>query len=476
MILTNFALIILGLFLFLIKTLYFTYLFQIKEYRFDRLLSAIGEQNVFSFLYGIELRFPAKKLRNLGILGVCTITGFGASVFLINLPFSDLVYLFLLIPLFSFSLVSLLVGLSQLPVHIYRERIIRRASRKLQTSTAERVAITGSFGKTSVKEFLFELLNPHFSVVKTDKNMNTDVGVALSILKHLKKNTDICIIEMGAYRTGELAKICSFVYPQKVIVTAFGNQHIDLYGSKEQLVAAESEPLSFLGLDGVAYINKDIPEYMQLTASSEFSVVSYSMHTTSADIHAEGITADNTGTRAVIHYKEKSFPIQTRLLGKHTVQNLLPAIAYTMDRGVSKASIQKSIKALEPIPAKLSLHTGHNRSIIINDSSNSNVEGFTEAIRVLQMFPQKKKIIVSKGIIELGKDKHNSYKTLMRTLHSTDITLFTTDSDFTREGKRSVQLFNSEEDLLTKLLSTIDPDTALVLEGRFTEHFIKKIL
>lgn len=476
MILVTFALIIIGLFLFLLKALYFTYMFQIKEYRFDRLLSTVREMGVFQFLYGIDFRLPAKKIRNMGITGITGCIGLISPLFLINLPLDELAYLFVLIPLFAFTIVSLLVGVSQIPVRVYRERLIALAASKLEASDAERIAITGSYGKTSVKEFLYELLKPHFHVMKTDKNMNTDVGVAISILKHLKKNTEICIIEMGAYRTGEIAKICSYVHPQKVIVTAFGNQHVDLYGSKDILVAAESEPLSFIGLDGVAYINKDIPEYEKLTSAAEFTTVSYSLSDTSASIYATGISADAEGTKATVHYKGKSFPLQTKLLGKHTIQNLLPVIAYVMDRGVGQTEIQKSIRHLEPIPAKLSIHSGYKKATVINDSNNSNVEGFIEAIHILDMFPNKKKLIVSKGIIELGSEKKASYTQIGDTLRETDSRLYTTDEDFKLSGKASVTVFATEEELLHALLETIDAETVVLLEGRFSEHFIKKLL
>ncbi len=477
MILVKFILLVLILFVFLAKMLAFLYRFQIKEYRFDRLFSSIRETGWFPFLYSSEFRMPAKSVRNLGIIAVLFVLSLPVTLLAYYLTAPILLLALILMPVQAFLLVSMCVFFTDIPVFIYRELKIKQAARLVAASKAHMIAITGSYGKSSVKELLYSLLSTRFKVGKTDKNMNTDIGVALCIMRSLKKNSEFFIAEVGAYRLGETAKIASFIKPKSVIVTAFGNQHVDLYGSKEALVLAESEPLQFLNEDGVAYLNADIPEFAEITQGAQYRIRTYSMKKKSASIYASNMKADARGTQATIHLGEHTFEIQTKLLGSHSIQNLLPCILFARDHGVSVTDIRRAIAGVEAIPHKLSLHSGLHDSTIISDSINSNVNGFIEAIKVAHMFPQKHKYIVSKGIIELGVQKQESYHQIVEELKHTHLTLLTTDKDFADLTVRSqVQVFPNEAELQTYIDKHLHKDTLLVIEGRFPQAFISRYI
>jgi UDP-N-acetylmuramoyl-tripeptide--D-alanyl-D-alanine ligase len=478
MIFAKFLVMSAGAFFFLVKAIEFVYRYQIKEYRFDRMGSYIREEGWNSVLYGVRYGIPARTARNVILAG----TSFGVAVIgaalTYALPWPVMLFAFLLNPILALATVSALVGLTQLPADWHRRRIIARATRKLAGSSVKIIAVTGSYGKSSVKELLYEVLKRDFAVAKTDKNMNTDVGVALSLLKHLNGDTEYFIAEMGAYRTGEIARICSFAPPTYVIVTAFGNQHVDLYGSREALVEAESEPLLFMANNGRAYINKDIPEYEPLVRKLRPSHTHYALNTEKADITASEIVSDHRGTRATIRYRGRTHRLHTPLLGRHSVANILPVIAFATDRGMEMKTVLDTLRHVTPVKHKLSLHEGPRNSVVISDSANSNVNGFLEAIRVLATFPQKRKIMVSKGIIELGKEKEASYRRLVQELVSSRTPLLTTDPLFARIGEATdlISLYENEEQLKETIDRELGSDTVVLLEGRFTEGFAKRYI
>jgi UDP-N-acetylmuramoyl-tripeptide--D-alanyl-D-alanine ligase len=367
-----------------------------------------------------------------------------------------------------------LVFLTGIPVTIYREYKIAQAARKIRASEAIFIVVTGSYGKTSVKEYLYSILKTKYNVAKTEKNMNTDIGVALSVLKNLKKNTDYFITEVGAYKKGEIAKICRFVRPTIVVITAFGNQHIDLYGSKEALVTAETEPIDYLRVGGTVYISSDIPEYEKIVKGAEYQVRTVSTRH-AADYRAKDVKASHRGVEAQIKTPTDEFEMKTSLLGEHVVSNLLPAIACAMDLGVTKSRVRIAIKELDYIENKLSLHKNKIGATIISDGSNSNLEGFIEAIKTAAQFPNEDKYIVSKGIIELGNQKEESYKKIIKELLDTDIILLTTDPLFANLSKKQVLLFDNESFLKDHLMQYLHADNLLLIEGRFSPDFMRAV-
>src|SRR3990167_9050229 len=201
-----FIIILVTLILTFLKSLHLTYLFQIKEYRLDRFMSMMRERGFLRTLYSFYIRFPALSLRNSLIVFLILI--FELGLFLSVFEFPEIyILLNILLPMAPFMallFVILTIYLTAIPVFFYRKIIIIRAYFKVRNSKAIFIGITGSYGKTSVKEFIYSLLSTQYQTGKTDANMNTDVGVAQAILKNLQNNTEFFVVEFGAYRKGEI--------------------------------------------------------------------------------------------------------------------------------------------------------------------------------------------------------------------------------------------------------------------------------
>ncbi len=458
------------------KILELIYIFQIKEYRFDRFRAYLNDTGLLKALYGTWFRLPAKTVRNFLLVSITGITG--AAFLIISMPFWGLEYFILallLIPFTALVLVSFAVYLTEPLAQIRRNSLIDRAKRKVRGSKAVFIGVSGTYGKTTTKEFLYQILSAKYQTAKTDKNMNSESGVAISILKNLKEHTQYFVAEVGAYKRMEVYRACEIFHPKYAVITAFGNQHLDLFGSHENLVRSESEILEFIPHDGAAYINYDIPEFGRITTGARYRIVSYSVHDAGAAIRATDRTVSRGIQSATVTYGKKRFRISTGLAGVHIIQNLLPCIAIALDLGMSVAEVKDAITALEPVIGKLSVHTGPRGSSILHDASNSSLEGFISAIRTAAEYGHKHKYIISKGIIELGREKHESYRRIVGALANTGITLVTTDPVFARlhPQDESIVTLKSERAIISYLMERVDQNSLIVLEGKYTAPFIK---
>ncbi len=472
-----FIIILVGLILTFLKSLHLTYLFQIKEYRFDRFTSMLREKGILKTLYSFYFRFPSLSLRNLLIISLTLVLELGLFLSVFEFP---LVYFLLNIlspgfPLLALFFVVLTVSLTAIPVFFYRKMIVILAYFKVRASKTIFIGITGSYGKTSVKEFIYEILSTQFKTGKTEANMNTDVGIAKSILKNLKKNTEFFVAEFGAYRRGEIQSASFYIPLKYVILTGLGNQHLDLYGSREQLIEEETYLLKNVPKTGAVYVNENTPKLNEILKPLHTNQLIYGFRTNS-NINAKILDITSTQIKAVIRYKTKNLVVTTQLLGKHNIVNLLPAVAIAIDLGVPKDKIISTIKNIKPIPGKLSIHTGFKKTTIISDLSNSNVEGFVAAIKVLQKFSHKTKVVITQGIIELGVEKRQSYESILHELYKTDILIFTTDKFFKKlDSKDKVKTFNDVVSLQQSLLPLYSKHTVVLIEGRFPQNIVKKI-
>ncbi len=461
---------------FLVKSLDFIYLFQTKEYRFDRFFSFLKEEGVFLAFYLRQMRLPARTLRNYLLAGFSFMVALFFWLIFKTENVSTVLISFLLIPPLSFVSVLAATLLTGVPARMKRKGLINQAKEKINDSQAVFIGITGSYGKTSAKEFLYQILSQKFKVAKTEANMNTDVGVALSVIKNLKKDTQFFIVEAGAYRPGEIKNVCRLIQPKYAILTAVGNQHLSLFGSRKNLIESKKELLEAIPKSGKIYINKDIVEWDKIIENLKPSVCLYS-DKNKTDIYAKKVVSLGISLTATIVYGNKELTIKTSLLGSHNITNLLPGIALAFDLGMSQEQVTKAIANLNPLNAKLSLHRGIRDSVILNDSGNSNVEGFLAAIKTADKLHQSRKIIVSKGIIELGPEKTNSYLRIINELNQSGLTLFTTDKLFKElDNHHKIRLFRSEGDLLEELVKTINSHTLTVIEGRFTNQFVKNLI
>jgi UDP-N-acetylmuramoyl-tripeptide--D-alanyl-D-alanine ligase len=281
-----------------------------------------------------------------------------------------------------------------------------RARRKLARFGPMVVGITGSYGKTSTKYFTEALMESRFRVLKTRASFNTILGVCRAINEELGPEHQVLIVEMGAYRRGEIRDMARLTRPHIGVLTAIGPQHLERFGSIETIEKAKFELLQALPADGIAVVNNDDPRVRRLADGLRGpSVRRYGIDFAAGDLdlRADSIEHGPGGlTFNLIDRDGKRLTVKTRLIGLHNVSNILAAATVARAANVSMREIAGAIGRLQPVPHRLETHTGADGVTIIDDAYNSNPVGAANALDALAAFDTGRKILVTPGMVELG--------------------------------------------------------------------------
>jgi UDP-N-acetylmuramoyl-tripeptide--D-alanyl-D-alanine ligase len=281
-----------------------------------------------------------------------------------------------------------------------------RARRKLDLFKPMVVGITGSYGKTSTKYFTEALMGSRFRVLKTRASFNTILGVCRAINEELGPEHEVLIVEMGAYRRGEIRDMARLTRPHIGVLTAIGPQHLERFGSIETIEKAKFELLEALPADGIAVINNDDPRVRRVTGTLKRPAIRrYGIDPSNGelDLFADSIEHGPEGlTFDLIDREGKRVTVKTRLIGLHNVSNILAAATVAQVAGVSLREIAGAIGRLQPVPHRLETHTGADGVTIIDDAYNSNPVGAANALEALAAFKTGRRILVTPGMVELG--------------------------------------------------------------------------
>ncbi|MEK7610904.1 MAG: UDP-N-acetylmuramoyl-tripeptide--D-alanyl-D-alanine ligase [Patescibacteria group bacterium] len=296
---------------------------------------------------------------------------------------------------------------------INRRRTVLRAQKIItEHKNLLVIGITGSYGKTTVKEILATVLATKYEVLATPKSYNTLFGIAGIINMKLKPEHEVFIVEMGAYKKGEIAELCRMVRPKIGIITGITNQHLERFGSLENIVEAKSELIQSLPEEGLAVFNLYSQPCVELYLKTIINKVGYSRiskpHGVEADLQAEIISSSPESSE----FRVKQDTYTLNLPADHNVSNALAAIAVGTYLGLTEEEIRHGLFKVSPPEHRLQLIHGPENSLIIDDAYSSNPEGARAAIKLITRLPNYPKIIVTPGIVELGKQQFEENKKL----------------------------------------------------------------
>ncbi len=260
------------------------------------------------------------------------------------------------------------------------------------------IGITGSYGKTSTKNFLTALLSVKYNVLMTPESYNTPMGVVRTVRERLRASHEIFICEMGAKNKGDIREICEIVNPQHGMITAIGEQHLETFGSIDTIISTKFELADALPENGLAVLNFD-NEYIAARDTSGVRVVSYGLYDGAAYQATELTVSESGSTFTVTAPDGERCEFTTRLLGAHNIQNLCGCIAMAHQLGVSLQDMKAPIRQMKPVAHRLQLlPNGY-----IDDAYNSNPAGFRAALDVLGAMKDTRRVLVTPGMVELGK-------------------------------------------------------------------------
>ncbi len=267
------------------------------------------------------------------------------------------------------------------------------------------IGVTGSYGKTSTKNYLYRVLSEKYNVLMTPGNFNTTLGVVRTIREHLEPYHQIFIVEMGAKQRGDIKQICDLVHPTIGIVTAVGQMHLETFGSFENIQKTKFELIESLPADGYGVINaesqgiasyKGVPEHCRVES---YGIDAHRCSVRACDVEysASGMEFDLITRSGKTHY-------QTHLLGDNNVLNLCAALMVGEYLGVSEEQRQRAVSKIQPVEHRLSM-SRKGGIVVLDDAYNSNPEGAAMALSVLHSMkiPQgASRIVITPGFVEMG--------------------------------------------------------------------------
>jgi UDP-N-acetylmuramoyl-tripeptide--D-alanyl-D-alanine ligase len=261
----------------------------------------------------------------------------------------------------------------------------------------EIIGVTGSAGKTSTKETIAALLSSAIPTGKSSGNLNNHIGVPLSLLR-LPEDAKLAVIEMGMNHAGEIRTLARFAAPAVGVVTNVGTAHIENFeNGVEGIAAAKRELVESLPASGVAVLNADDVRVRAFAAAHSGKTVTFGIEE-EADVRATGIERWGRGTR----FRALGTDFETPLSGRHSILNILAALAVCTLYGLEPSSLRTAVAALEPGPMR-GQWLDHNGIKILNDCYNSNPDAARTMLDVLRETPARRRIAVLGEMLELGR-------------------------------------------------------------------------
>ncbi|MDX2077266.1 MAG: UDP-N-acetylmuramoyl-tripeptide--D-alanyl-D-alanine ligase [bacterium] len=325
-------------------------------------------------------------------------------------------------------------NIAMMPVEAFlRGRFIASAKRVMKQINPTVIGITGSYGKTTTKVFLTEILNGRYKAYPTPKSFNTMMGVCIAINNDLKNDLsiDYFVVEMGAYIRGEIQRICKLTPPHISIVVEVGPQHLERFGSLENIATAKYEIIKELPPDGVGVFNWDNP-YVRAMAEKGYPKTRLLVSKTVSPSDPKGVrfvasdmSESLNGLSFTVTDTEKgdSARFETPLLGEHNVTNILLSTAVAVHEGMSLRDVAMRVRSLRPAESRL-VRQVMSGITIINDAYSANPAGVVSALKVLSLHTGKK-LVVTPGMVELGQLHYPENYKLGELLkdHATDVIL-----------------------------------------------------
>lgn len=266
-----------------------------------------------------------------------------------------------------------------------------------------RIGITGSYGKTSVKEILKTMLEERFNVLATPSSYNTPMGICKTV-GELKEGHDVFIAEMGARHVGDISRLAAIVKPDFAIINGIVGQHLESFGTLTAVQHTKYELVESMNRGVVAYtVDNDATSVLFSDCKIESVPCGVDL-SKSPEVYAENVKLSSSGSDFTLCVGGEKVHCHTVLLGTHNVSNICLAAAIASKMGLSADEICAGVARLHPVKHRLECVKNSNGVTIIDDSYNANTRGIDAAMEVLSEFGGRK-IVVTPGLVELGREE-----------------------------------------------------------------------
>lgn len=271
------------------------------------------------------------------------------------------------------------------------------------------VALTGSSGKTSVKEMTAAILRQCGNTLYTEGNLNNDIGVPMTLLR-LTQQHEYAVIELGANHQGEIAWTTSLTRPEAALVNNLAAAHLEGFGSLAGVAKAKGEIFEGLAADGIAIINadsNDLANWQQIIGDRR--CWRFSPDVEGCDFSASDVRIGADGTHFMLNTPDGAFDVTLPLPGRHNIANALAATALAMAVGATPQAVQQGLAQLKAVPGRLFPIRLSDHQLLLDDSYNANVGSMTAAVHVLAEMPGLRVLVVG-DMGELGTEAQECHR------------------------------------------------------------------
>ncbi|MDI9510060.1 MAG: UDP-N-acetylmuramoyl-tripeptide--D-alanyl-D-alanine ligase [Bacillota bacterium] len=338
------------------------------------------------------------------------------------------------------------------------------------------VAITGSVGKTSSKEFVSSVLSQKFSVLKTQGNYNNEIGLPLTILQ-IRKDHEIAVLEMGINDFGEMHRLSKIAKPDYCLITNIGECHLEKLGSRQGVLKAKSEIFDFMGEDGVTILNGDDDLLSTIKNVKDKTPIRYGFSKANS-VYADKIISNGLlGSTCDIHIGNKLITVNIPMPGNHMILNALAAASIGMVLGLSNKEITLGIEQIKPVSGRNNI-IKLKKYTVIDDCYNANPVSMKAAIDLLLM-ANTRKVAILGDMGELGQEEDELNKEIGIYAANKNVNIIICVgklSSYMYDGAKEVLgnnqdrlfYFKTKEDLLKMLPDILEPgDTILIKASHF---------
>ena len=276
------------------------------------------------------------------------------------------------------------LSLSYLAEYLIFIKFKKQAKEKLKKINPKIITITGSYGKTSIKNFIYQILKDDFKVYKTPRSVNTLKGIVSDVNNNLSEDIQIYITEAGARERGDIKEIVEFLENEYAVVGKIGPQHIEYFRNIENIKKTKSE--IFLSPKLKKAFSYELPHEKAILIKDKI----------------KNVKSDLNGTKWTLEINNKDYEFETKIIGEFNAINISLAIYQSLEFIKDIEKIRQKVFSLEPIPHRLQkIEVGG--KIIIDDSFNGNLEGMLKSFEIVKNYPGRK-IIVTPGLVEASKE------------------------------------------------------------------------
>ena len=342
---------------------------------------------------------------------------------------------------------------------------------------AQMIAITGSSGKTTVKEMVATILQRVGNVLATNGNFNNEIGAPITLLR-MNDSHQFGVIELGANHAGEIAYTASLTQPDVAMINNVAAAHLEGFGDLQGVARAKGEIYGEIKAGGTAVVNLDDDFADYWLKHIEHQVLTYSAEK-QADVFASNIELDEEQcARFILTYENKELPVQLSLSGKHNVYNALAAASCCIAIGIPLEEIVKGLAVSPVVSGRLLTEKLDNGCRVIDDTYNANLDSMKAAIDLLSNYKGRRVLVIGDmaELGEFGRQCHEEIGTFASDrkidfLYTCGVLTRFTQSAFDGEGEH----FSNQQELIQKIKQEANSGTTILVKGSRSAHMEKVV-